>query len=759
MTHTTGGAGQTRAASHSESADMLRSLHKFPGLIAAVLIVVLTLTGAALSVMPAWERLQAPAQVEGNLSVATLAARVLAEFPSVEQLHRAPSGAITAFYYDNDQPATVVIDPATGKALSVETQSTVLRWLTNLHRSLLLDDIGRLAAAAAAAAMLALSLSGVFLVARRVGGWRRFFTRLRGPVAGRLHVELARLAVPGLLLSALTALFMVATTFSLIPEPAALTGIPDTVSGQMGISPADIPTLQTTAVADLRELTFPYPNDETDAYTLTSRAGEAYLDQGTGAVLDALAPSLLQQVTETVYMLHTGQGSWAWALGLLLGASALAAPMMAYTGAAMWWRARQARPRLVGNQPAARADTILLVGSEGGTTWGFAATLHAALTAAGHRVHAAPLARFAPETYGQAAQVIILAATYGNGDAPDSARGFLGRMAAMPIAPKARLAVLGFGDRQFPAFCAYATAITDAATAKGWQSLLPMDTVDRQSPQDFARWGHALGQALDHDLTLAHQPVLPRSQALTLISRRDYGADMQTPTAILRFALPVTGWLDRLRGRGLARFAAGDLLGIVPTGSTVPRLYSLASATTDGFVEICVRKHPGGLCSAQLLDLQPGDTMQAFIRANPDFRPARGTAPVILIGAGTGIGPLAGFARANRPGRAMHLYYGARHPNSDLLFGEELQQWQAEQRLTSVNTAFSRTATRAYVQDALRKDATRIAKLIEGGAQVLVCGGRDMAAGVAAALTEVLAPQDLTPAMMKAEGRYAEDVY
>ena len=32
-------------------------------------------------------------------------------------------------------------------------------------------------------------------------------------------------------------------------------------------------------------------------------------------------------------------------------------------------------------------------------------------------------------------------------------------------------------------------------------------------------------------------------------------------------------------------------------------------------------------------------------------------------------------------------------------------------------------------------------------------------AGVKAALADVLAPHGLTPAMLKAEGRYAEDVY
>ena len=34
-----------------------------------------------------------------------------------------------------------------------------------------------------------------------------------------------------------------------------------------------------------------------------------------------------------------------------------------------------------------------------------------------------------------------------------------------------------------------------------------------------------------------------------------------------------------------------------------------------------------------------------------------------------------------------------------------------------------------------------------------------MAVGVSAALAEILAPVGLTPALLKAEGRYVEDVY
>ncbi len=50
-------------------------------------------------------------------------------------------------------------------------------------------------------------------------------------------------------------------------------------------------------------------------------------------------------------------------------------------------------------------------------------------------------------------------------------------------------------------------------------------------------------------------------------------------------------------------------------------------------------------------------------------------------------------------------------------------------------------------------------QLDRSGATVMVCGGRDMAVGVSAALAEILAPAGLTPALLKAEGRYVEDVY
>jgi sulfite reductase (NADPH) flavoprotein alpha-component len=735
---------------------MIRALHRWPGLLALALVSVLGLSGAALSVFPAAERLAAP-RAEPELTVATLAMRIEAAYPGVEQIRRAPSGRITAYWFDDGTPGAAVIDPATGQGVASADPNRVERWLTTLHRSLFLGDGGRIAMAAGAAAMLVLSLSGMALVARRVGGWRRWFAPLRGPLAGRLHVEIARIVVAGLLLSSTTALWMTASTFDLLPDGGKAPVFSGEVSGQTGVALAELALTGDTPVSDLRELTFPYPGDASDVFTLKTERGTGYLDQGTGALLAWSDLTGWERVSETVYMLHTGQG--AATLGLVLGLMALGVPAMGATGVLVWSAGRRGRPRIRANRSAREAETILLVGSEGGSTWGFAATLHAALTEAGQAVHTAPMSAFAPERYARARRIVVLAATYGDGAAPASAKGFLDRLAAAERPPEAPLAVLGFGDRSFPAYCAFARAVAEAAEAKGWPQLVAPDTVDRQSPQDFARWGRALGQALGIELDLAHQPVLPETCTLTLISRRDYGAEVQAPTAILRFALPRTTIWRRVTGAGFARFHAGDLIGILPGGSPVPRLYSLASARRDGFVEIVVRKHPGGLCSGQLTALEPGDTVTAFLRRNPGFRPGRVRAPLILIGAGTGIGPLAGFVRGNARRRPVHLFFGLRHPDSDLLYGEELPGWQGDGRLARLVTAVSRGARPHYVQDALRAEAADVVRLVRDGARVMVCGGREMAAGVADALADILAPAGLTPAALKAEGRYVEDVY
>jgi sulfite reductase (NADPH) flavoprotein alpha-component len=176
-------------------------------------------------------------------------------------------------------------------------------------------------------------------------------------------------------------------------------------------------------------------------------------------------------------------------------------------------------------------------------------------------------------------------------------------------------------------------------------------------------------------------------------------------------------------------------------------------------LEICVRKQAGGVCSEFLHGLEPGQSIRAFIKRNPDFRPQAGKSPVILIGAGTGMAPLAGFVRHNAQHRPYHLYFGGRDPASDFLYAPLLRAALEDGRLAGLATAFSRIVGGRYVQDRVRDDADAIRALVANGAQIMVCGGRQMADGVRSSIEFALAPVGLTVAALKAQGRYAEDVY
>ncbi|MDN5568238.1 MAG: N-acetylglucosamine transferase, partial [Paracoccus sp. (in: a-proteobacteria)] len=105
------------------------------------------------------------------------------------------------------------------------------------------------------------------------------------------------------------------------------------------------------------------------------------------------------------------------------------------------------------------------------------------------------------------------------------------------------------------------------------------------------------------------------------------------------------------------------------------------------------------------------------------------------------------------------LFFGMRDPDSDFLYGPEIGEWLAQDHLSQLVTAVSRGADPRYVQDALRAQAAPLSALIQNGARVMVCGGRDMAYGVAAVLDQILSPVGMTPTSLKAEGRYVEDIY
>jgi len=741
---------------------MQRRLHAVPGVAASLLVVVLAVSGAVLALSPVRERAGATVPPRGAVNLADFAAAVVAHYPGVEQITRRPSGRVVVDYTEAGEPLSMAIDPATAAPLAPYEPSAFATGMADLHRAFGSGDgpVGRALAGLGAVALALISLTGLRLLITRMGGLAMLRAPVRGTPLQRLHVGLSRASFLLLLLLALSGSYMSAAFFGLVPT--GMEAQPDypELSGATPLPPGQIAALRAVDLRDLERLVFPYEGDPFEPYELRTRQGAGFIDQATGTLVNWLPHSTARRVFAGVVALHTGQG--AWALAPLTGLAALAVPFLALSGVVLWWRRRRARPRIRRNVALAEADTVILVGSEGNSTWGFAYTLQNALTAAGHFVHVAEMNHLSAAYCGDR-RMFILTATYGDGAAPATARRFLEILPKLRAVPRKGVTVLGFGDRDFGHFCYFAVEVEAALIAKGWPIFSHLETINRESPQEFARWGDAIAPLLGHELRLVHIPETPRRQPFELISRQDYGAEVGAPSAILRFGAPPDarqGFWQRLTGRAaLPYFEAGDLVGIVPPGSNMPRYYSIGSASADGFLEFSVREHEHGLCSRYLHALKPGDRILAFVRPNPEFRLDAGRNPVILVGAGCGVGPLAGFIRANKARRPMRLYFGARDPDSDFLYRAEMMRWLSEGRLSALVTAFSRTTDRAYLQDRIEADAEVLRDMVKAGAQVMVVGSREMARDVAAAFDRVLAPLAQSVAALKAGGRYVEDIY
>ncbi|RUR28325.1 nitric oxide synthase [Vreelandella andesensis] len=739
---------------------MLRKFHRLPGLMAGLFLIVLSVTGAVLALAPTLDRVSAVIPAFGEVSVAELADRVVTHYPGTEQIVREPSGKVIVYYSRDGQAGADLVNPVTGEGIAPYESSAFFGWVKDLHRAFMLDDAGRALAGVLAAFMVLLCISGILLLARRTGGWRNLLRPLSGSGSKRIHAELARFAVLGLLLSALTGSYLSAQRFGFLPEASEIgPTFPAEVSGGQ---PAPVGTLKALGNVDFgefRELVFPYPGDSQDVYSLTTRGGSGFVDQATGELLQYQPRSDGSVVQQWIVSLHTGEGLW-W-LSLILGAAALTVPVLSMTGGIIWWQRRRSSGQLPDNADASQADTLILVGSEGNATWGFARELHSSLNKAGFRVHCSEMNALANQ-YPQASRLFVLTSTYGDGDAPASAQQFMARLGNFRPGKALTFAVLGFGDRQFPNFCKFAVEVDAALANKGLGRLHGLEKIDRCAAAQFSEWGESISKDIGVPLTLDYNPLPPATVELELVERADYGLAIQAPTSILRFkAAEQGGWTKVFSGnhKTLPSFEAGDLLGVMPPNGQAPRFYSLASSATDGVVEICVRKQPGGLCSGYLHALRLGDRIEGFVRQNPEFRPAKGNLPIILIGAGAGIGPLAGFIRKNTSRNPMYLYWGGRDSRSDFLYQPELGDYLDDLRLTGLNTAFSRSDERAYVQDKLRQDQMALRQMASKGAQFLVCGGRDMAAGVRQVIDDILKPLNTDVESLKKQGRYLEDIY
>jgi len=421
------------------------------------------------------------------------------------------------------------------------------------------------------------------------------------------------------------------------------------------------------------------------------------------------------------------------------------------------------KQRAVAQAKAAAAQTpgwIVAYASQTGNAEELAGQTMETLRLAGIPVQLSELSDLSEADLTGSERILFLVSTYGEGDAPDAAAGFAGRLMTRSVAlPQLHYAVLALGDRAYAHFCGFGRALDQWLQAQGARSLFERIEVDRSAEASIAHWR----QQLSHVAGTSDAPdwSAPAFGNWRLAARRQLNrGSAGAPVYHIE--------LEALDGAA-PDWQSGDLVQVdAPLDPGHPREYSIASIAADGRVHLLVRLHAHadgsfGVASGWLcLQAQPDETLRLRVRQHRRFRLEGNAArPLILIGNGSGIAGLRGHLRARvQAGQGRNwLLFGERNAAFDFHYQDEITAWQAAGMLPGLDLAFSRDqAERRYVQDLLPAKADMLREWVAQGAAIYVCGSLDgMAAGVDAALAEIIGRDEL--AHLADAGRYRRDVY
>ncbi|MFJ2366147.1 PepSY domain-containing protein [Pseudomonas sp. NPDC087697] len=838
----------------------LFQLHWFFGISAGLVLALMGMTGAAVSFQDEILRalnpqvLQVEKQVAGVLPPADLVTRVeAAEGKKVAMLWVETESGFAARVFFTPPPGERrgqmrYVDPYTGDYMGDAVGQDFFGLMLQLHRFLAMGDTGRQITGACTLILIFFCLSGLYLRwPRQVASWRAWLT-LDWAKKGRsfnwdLHSVAGTWCLLVYLLAALTGLSWSYEWYNkglskLLSDAPQNERVRQTRGAPPPAGPA--PTADYNAIwssiysaagPGLSAYNVRMPpaagQPATVFYLLKNsphdRAlNQITLDPATGVIKrhDRYSDkSFKAQLLTSIYALHVG--SYFGIVGrIVLMLAALIMPLFFITGWLLYLDRRR-KKRQIKN---ARQDLVhttsdapaWLIGfaSQSGFAEQLAWQTASQLQAAGLPVKVQSLAAVSEQDLRESNNALFVVSTFGDGEAPDSARGFERKLLGRALSLSSlNYAVLGLGDRQYQHFCGFAKRLHSWLSAHGGTTLFAPVEVDSGDPYALRHWQQQLGQ-------LTGQPPVdtwkaPSYSNWTLSKRELLNPDSSgSDVYLLSLTAPDTSsWLAGdlvevlprncrgaiehfLDGLGIAGDTRVQLDGLQETleqalasrqlpenrvhllglhaqalvDALVPlamREYSIASIAADGVLELLVRQecHADGslgVGSGWLTEYaQPGGAISLRVRRNSGFHLPAAPVPMILLGNGTGLAGLRSLLKARiADGQTRNwLLFGERNREHDFLCRDELEGWLIEGDLERMDLAFSRDqAEKIYVQDRLRQRAAELKKWLADGASIYICGSlKGMASGVDQVLNELLGADEVE--RLIEQGRYRRDVY
>src|SRR5690606_10091444 len=404
----------------------------------------------------------------------------------------------------------------------------------------------------------------------------------------------------------------------------------------------EIPFFNETPLSEVRKIDFPFSEDAEDFFHIALNDREIKLNQQTGAIVSSAEYPFVAVASRLSLVLHTGEGNVLWSIVLLIASASIIFFM--YSGFVMTLKRRK---KVVVNSTMPNKDEcefVILVGSETGTTFDFATRFYNALTNSGKQVFMTEMNNYS--IYAKAKHILILTATYGEGEPPTNARKFETLLKTVNQPNKINYSVVGFGSLEYPNYCEFAIEVDSLLQNKDeFQAVLPLYKIDNSDFTDFKKWAKKWSEKTEFPLQI--EPPKQKKK----LKQTSFEVTQKTELNI------DDTFLLRLKPKRNVKFTSGDLLSIFPNNSEIARQYSIARMGDD--ILLSIKKHEFGKGSTFLFGLKKGDILKAAIEPNPNFHFPKKTNSAVLIANGTGIAPFLGMMDEHKNSN-INLLWGGR---------------------------------------------------------------------------------------------------
>jgi sulfite reductase (NADPH) flavoprotein alpha-component len=607
---------------------------------------------------------------------------------------------------------TFYINPFTGKKIGeIVEKKSLYKWSTNLHRSLFLKSTGRFLVGLFSLLLAIITITGSILIIKRQGGIKLFFSKIvKENFEQYYHIIIGRFTFIPIIIITVTGVYLSLEKFSLLPSSKISHNYNVTAKlNTTKSSPIDFALFNGIKLNQVKLVEFPFSEDEEDYFFLKTKKEEFIIHQYTGEIISNKNSSLVSILSNWSLLLHTGRGSIIWSIILMLSCFALLFFM--YSGFSISHKRRQHNKLVKNKFHKDKADFVILVGSETGSTNLFANSLYKALLIANKTVYITDLNSYSK--YNNLKHLIILTATYGDGEPPVNATNFLKKIKEDTFNNSIKYSIVGFGSLAYTQFCQFAIEIDiELQNHSNFSSLLPICKINNQSFADFKNWGLQLSAKTGIKLNLKQTvQKIKKQQTFTVVDKTNLNKD--------------NTYLIRLKPTKKINFTSGDLLSIRPKEDNIERLYSIGKI--EGDILLSIKKHEFGVCSNIILNLKKEEQLIAKVLPNKEFHFSRKKKETILIANGTGVAPFLGMTKNTN----THLFFGLRTKASLNIYKPFLNENQ------NIHIAYSQENNNEYVQDLIAKKEDLITSTLKNGGIIMICGSITMMNGVYASLGKI----------------------